>query len=335
MKILFVGELIGNSGYHYKILKKKKKNIHVINPSFLFRKIYILRLLFIHISPKIFEKIIDLYFVYKVKNLYDIIYVTSGEYIGKKTIINLKKNTHKIILYCPDNPFVKRDKKRWVLFKQSAKYYDRIVYIQPSRIKLAKKHGLANHYLINPHYERSIHKKHKITKYFKKRFNSDVIFIGTWFPDRGRFIKRIIEANIDIKIYGSRWDKDPFYKILKSKINLGHFDGPIYSKLIQSSKIAICLTSTENLDSITSRSIEIPAIGTFMLAIKTKAHEKILISNKEAVYFKSANECIKKCQYYLSNSYKREQIARNGHKKIVNRLKLNNENFFNKIFNFN
>jgi len=335
MKILFIGELTGNSKYHYNCLKKKSRSIHLINPSVLFRKFYILNLLFIHISPKIFEKIIDLYFLYKLKSLYDYIYVTSGEYIGKKTIINLKKKTKKIILYCPDNPFVKRDKKRWSLFNQSAKYYDRIVYIQPSRIKLAKKNGLNNHYLTSPHYERSVHKRYKINKNFKKQFNTDVIFIGTWFPDRGHFIKKVIEANINIKIYGSRWDKDRFYKILKSKINLGHFGGPIYSKLIQSSKIAICLTSTQNLDSITSRSVEIPAIGTFMLAIKTKTHENILLANKEATYFKDVNECIKKCRYYLKNALERETIANNGHKKIVKKLKLNNENLFNKILNFN
>ena len=72
-----------------------------------------------------------------------------------------------------------------------------------------------------------------------------------------------------------------------------------------------------------------------MLAIKTKTHENILLANKEAAYFEDVSECIKKCRYYLKNVLERETIAKNGHKKIVKKLNLDNENLFNKILNFN
>ncbi len=51
---------------------------------------------------------------------------------------------------------------------------------------------------------------------------------------------------------------------MKSKIRLGHVDHPLYSKLIQCSKISICLPSAGNFDGITKRSTEIPAIGTLL-----------------------------------------------------------------------
>ena len=65
------------------------------------------------------------------------------------------------------------------------------------------------------------------------------------------------------------------------------------------------------------------------------ANKNILLANKEAAYFKDVSECIKKCRYYLKNVLERETIANNGHKKIVKKLKLNNENLFNEILNFN
>ena len=63
-----------------------------------------------------------------------------------------------------------------------------------------------------------------------------------------------------------------------------------------------------NKDNITKRSIEIPAIGTLMCANRTKAHNKILVEDKEAVFFSNAEECYKKCIKLLSNSKKLRKL---------------------------
>ena len=50
-------------------------------------------------------------------------------------------------------------------------------------------------------------------------------------------------------------------------------------------QIALQIPSKGNLDDISGRSIEIPAIGTLLCAKRTKIHKKIFIENKEAVFF--------------------------------------------------
>ena len=50
--------------------------------------------------------------------------------------------------------------------------------------------------------------------------------------------------------------------------------------MIQSAKIAICLFNEGHQDTITARSIEIPAIGTAIFSYKTKAMEKVLKNKK-------------------------------------------------------
>ena len=46
-------------------------------------------------------------------------------------------------------------------------------------------------------------------------FERDVLMIGTWFKDRGKLAKRLIEANIDLEIFGPNWEKDKNYNTLK------------------------------------------------------------------------------------------------------------------------
>ena len=85
---------------------------------------------------KIQEKIQD-YTLEKGK--YDLIYVKCGELISENLILELKKKTKKIIYFYNDNPFVKRDKKRWKLFLPASKHYDLLIFQDQSRLKYLKK----------------------------------------------------------------------------------------------------------------------------------------------------------------------------------------------------
>ena len=336
MKILFIGPHYpyqNNAYLQYLILKKKYKNVDFIAgyKSFFFPLISIK--VFQHISPKLFSLFINNYILTRIKKKYDLIYVMIGELIGEKLILKLKTKTKKIVFYCMDNPFVKRDKNKWQLFLGAAKYYDLIVYHQDSRIKLSKKLGLKNSLLVLPPYEKKIHCRQKLTNSEKKKYKNDVIFVGTWSPQKGIFLKKLMDLGLSLKIYGTRWDKDPNYKSLKLITKLAHVFPNTYSKLIQSAKIALCLFAEGNLDTITSRSTEIPAIGTLLCSFRTAAMKNILIENKEVIYFNNPNECFKKCNFYLKNYKMAKKIARRGHIKITKVLKASNDDVIKKIVN--
>jgi len=170
----------------------------------------------------------------------------------------------------------------------------------------------------------------------KKKYNNDVIFIGTWMPERGVFFKKLIDMGLNLRIFGGRWEKDKHYQLLRKRITLGHVDDPLYSKLIQCAKIALCIPSESNLDDVTQRSSEIPAIGTLLCATRTKTHKKMFIENKEAVFFKDERECFKKCTTLLSNTKRIKKISKRGHIKITKILKANEQvmlrQFIKKIF---
>ena len=106
-----------------------------------------------------------------------------------------------------------------------------------------------------------------------------------------------------------------------------------YSKIIQNAKIALCLFAEENLDTITARSIEIPAIGTLLCSFRTKAMKEIFIEDKEAIFFNNPKECAKKCKYYLKNLKINKKISKKGNIKITKILKPTNEQMIKKIIN--
>ena len=333
MKILFIGAKSGNSYLQYLALKKINKHTYFIDDrNILFYK-KITDKIFWHISPFIFENYIYKKIISKVRSSFDIIFIKTGHLIGKKLILELKHKTKKIVCLCNDNPFVKRDKNRWKLFHQAAQYYDLIVYQDKSRIKLAKKRGLKNSFLTLPSYDENTHKKFKVVKLEKIKFKNDIIFIGTWSPQKGSFLFKLKDLGLNFKIYGTMWNKDKNYNSLKSIIKLGNVKNPNYSKLIQCSKIALCLFSEQNLDTITARSVEIPAIGTLICSFRTKSMTDILVENKEAIFFKNEVECFNKCNYLLENPEKIRKIANKGHIKITKTLKLNHNTLIKIIYN--
>ena len=331
MNILFIGPNQISSKHKYLCLKKLYKNVDIINGYNSFILNQISERIFHHISSKLFENQINKYFLKNIKKNYDLIFVDSGEFIGKNLILELKKRSKKIVYYCNDNPFVDRDKQKWKLSLGSLKYYDLIVFHNKSRVAPAKKIGIKNILLVLPSYQKGIHKPLRIIN--KERYNNNVIFIGTWEPERGLFFQKIIKMGLKIKIYGTRWKKDRYYDSLKPYTVLGHVDDPLYSKLIYKSKIALCLPSVGNNDDITKRSIEIPAIGTLLCATRTKSHLETFEEDKEAIFFKDAKECYLKCNNLLNDIKKIERIAHQGHIKVTRVLKTDFESIIKKIVN--
>ena len=76
--------------------------------------------------------------------------------------------------------------------------------------------------------------------------------------------------------------------------------------------------------------MEIPAIGTFMISMRTKLCKKYL-KNKEVVFFSNYKECLRKCLFYISNTRLRNKISRNAHFKVTKILKVSNEELINQI----
>ena len=68
-------------------------------------------------------------------------------------------------------------------------------------------------------------------------------------------------------------------------------------------------------DQHTTRTFEIPACGSLLLADRTEEHQEFFEEGKEAEFFDSCDELLDKLKFYCSNEAARKRIADGGYKR--------------------
>ena len=332
MNILYISQIEGNSKLTLHSLKKIYTKVDCINTHKILPFHNFSYKLFYHLSPKLFEKHLDYFFYKKIKKKYDLVFINNSEFITDNTLDHIKKNTRRTLFYCSDNPFVNRDKKRWFFFNRNSKKYDLVVFPIKSRLKFAKERGLKRYISVIPPYYKDIISKTKLSIDERQKYKNDIVFVGSWFSGRGKFLSELKKLGLNFKIYGDGWNKDKlYYNYLKENIVLENLSVEKYSKIVKSAKIALGLLSKGNVDDITLRSIEIPALGTLLCSESTQTVKNLLKDKLEAVYFRNANDCFKICKKLLKNDNLIKKISKNGNYKITKILKPESENILKKI----
>ena len=334
MSILYIGDKSKNgySFYQYKILKNNYSKVDFFEIKTINFLIKIINKFSWYINFNLYDWIILFYLKKKIKKNYKIIYIHNEHLIGYKSISFLKNISKKLIFYCPDNPFVKRDKRRWDLLKPNLKLFDLIIFMQKNRFKYSTKYKLDKTIWIPPTFKINEFKR-KLNFKKKRNFKIDVLMIGTWFPERGNLFLKLRQSGINVVVYGNQWEKFEYYKNYQNFINGMINNDNLYVKKIQSSKITICLPSYENDDDITNKSLEIPYIGSLLLAKDSVTHRSIFKNKVDAVFFKNFEDCLIQIKKLLSDEKQILKISRNGHEKLKKlKTKLSFEYNIIKIF---
>ncbi|MCF6445727.1 glycosyltransferase [Nereida sp. MMG024] len=149
--------------------------------------------------------------------------------------------------------------------------------------------------------------------------DEDVIFIGHREPHYVKCIKASQEVAPRTAVWGAGWpakaNLDGLSK--KSVVKGSGIYGPGYSERIAAADIGLGLLSKLAPDVTTTRTFEIPAIGTFMLAERSDEHLSLFEEGKEAEFFSSYDELKEKITFYIGNPAARQKIASAGHDRCM------------------
>ena len=240
---------------------------------------------------------------------YDIVWIDKGITINSKTLNYIKKYSPatKIVSYSPDNMALRHNQSQNYL--NCIPLYDLHFTTKSYILDDMRRLGAQKVAFTNKHYEQTFHYPRILTADETQRLGGDVGFIGAWEKERCESILYLAKNGIKVKVFGDKKWND--YKTENLEIAPGIYSED-YSKALQAFKISLCFLRKMNSDKQTSRTMEIPACGGFMLAERTREHLELFSENKEAVFFSDDKELLEKCRYYLSHEEDRKRIVEGG-----------------------
>lgn len=146
---------------------------------------------------------------------------------------------------------------------------------------------------------------------------SDICFIGHNEPRTARYVDCLNNEGIPIVVYGGEdWARTRTGKRLGVRLRAPVW-GENYVNAIRGTKIALCFLSEWNYNQSTVRTFEIPACGTFMLAMRTAEHEACFHSGFEAAFFDDGIGLVSLAKRYLADAATRQAIAMQGWRRCV------------------
>ncbi len=241
---------------------------------------------------------------------FDAVWVDKGVWIYPETLAALKQRATSglAIHYTPDSQFIDNRSR---FFSRSVPAYDVLVTTKPFEVSEYEKRGGRDVVLVLQGYGEQFGRATMLVP--DADMMSDVCFIGHCQSHYAQLLEKVAAMPLKLKIWGPGWTR--FAKRhgwAKDCVQSDGLWGDDYPRALRSTKIALGLLSKRIPETTTTRTFEIPATGTFMLAERTDDHLALFKDGLEAVFFDDASEMIDNIQIYLADDAARQAIAAAG-----------------------
>lgn len=142
----------------------------------------------------------------------------------------------------------------------------------------------------------------------EKRIDVDVMTYGTLYPYRTRILRQVVDAGIDLKLYGTVPHR--FFDRTLTHCYTGEFIlGARRAEVIYGAKIALNTLHFAEVESVNARFFQINCSGGFQLCDYRPILKELLPVDPELVSYRNTDECIEKIKYYLEHPQERYEIA--------------------------
>ena len=249
---------------------------------------------------------------------YDIAWVDHGEIVGAGLVRDLKARIPAVVCYNVDDPFGNRDANLWRQYIQAVPFYDLLAVVRVENIEEARSHGAKRVMHVFRSADEVAHAPRQLTAAQYDEWKSDVVFVGTAFPERGPFLAELVKLGVPLTLYGNRYNRLPEWSVLKPHWrpgDAGTIDG--YANAITAAKVCLGLLSKGNRDLHTQRSLEVPCLGGVLCAERTSEHSALYEEDREAVYWSTPEECAAKCAALLADDAWRQSVAAAGRQRYL------------------
>lgn len=248
---------------------------------------------------------------------FHVCHVDGGEWVTPAVLNVLREHTDCVLNYNIDDPTGPRDGARFTAYRQSAALYDLLAVVREDNLPELEALGAHNVVRVYRSADEVNHAQRPLTTSLQLAWMSEVLFLGSWFPERGPFLRDLIRLGVPLTIRGPNWHKAPEWPELQAHWAGGGIGGDQYAWAIQCARVNLGLLSHDNRDLHTTRSLEIPALGGLLCAERTTEHTALYEEGVEAVFWSDADECATACLQLLADEPRRARIAQAGHQRYL------------------
>jgi spore maturation protein CgeB len=202
-------------------------------------------------------------------------------------------------------------------FMQCIPLYDWVVTTKPFETELYKARNAKNVIFVLQGFGRRFI-EYQIDSCVRNDWSTDVCFVGHCQKHYAARLRSASEAATQLRIWGPGWAQyAQRNNWARPYVSGSGAWGVEYLHVLANAKIAIGLLSKRIPETTTTRSFEIPAIGTFLLAERTDDHLTLFDEGKEAEFFADDEEMKSKIRFYLANDTVRKRIAAAGRERCL------------------
>ena len=266
----------------------------------------------------------------------DIIWAEKQEYLRVDTLDILQSCGIQLVHFTPD-PYFSLSWKRTRLMDEALGAFDVLVYCKRYEEQAYKALGKPLIYMPLGYCD----EVHRPLPSSDSCWFCDVGFLGGWEPRRERLLHEVAATGVNLKVWGGYWDflKDGRWSLRRQVIlqqlagkdswrfhqdlllaqayQGGEVYEDDYARALTGSRIGLGFLRKVCPDQHTTRTFEIPACGSMLLADRTEEHQSFFKEGREAEFFSSVEELVDKTKYYTVHPSEREQIAVAGYQRCI------------------
>ena len=258
----------------------------------------------------------------------DLIWAEKQEFLRRETIEALRALGARLVHFTPD-PYFYLDWKRTRLMDEAMGAFDVLVYCKA--YERADYEALGRPLVYMPlGYCDEVHRPLPSED---TRWHCAAGFLGGWEPRRETLLRALVSAGANLKVWGGYWDflkdgrwtlrrqlilrqlagQEPFAihadPVLAPTLQGGEVYGDDYARALTGARIGVGFLRRVCPDQHTTRTFEIPACGSMLLADRSDEHLAFFNEGTEAEFFDSEAELLDKATFYAANEAARAKIA--------------------------
>ena len=231
----------------------------------------------------------------------ELVWAEKQEFLCVETLEKLRKLGARLVHFTPD-PYFSLEWKRTRLMDAAMRVFDVLIYCKSYERSAYEALGKPLIYMPLGYCD----EVHRPVPSDDARWNCGIGFLGGWEPRREQLLHAVIATGADVKIWGGYWDflrdgrwTPRRYLILRQLAGDAPFSfhrddliarayqgdevyGDDYACALSGAKIGLGFLREVCPDQHTTRTFEIPACRSMLLADRTEEHQEYFLEGKEA-----------------------------------------------------